>query len=58
VHSLKGNAGQVGKIILQKAAADVEYQLKDGKNMVTGDQLKILKIELEMILNEFGSSVQ
>ena len=55
-HSLKGNAGQIGKIILQKAAADIEYMLKDGKNMVTGEQLKILKTELDMVLNEFAQN--
>jgi len=53
-HSLKSNAAQLGKSILQKAASDIEYQLRDGKNLVTGEQLKILKSELEMVLNEFS----
>jgi CheY-like chemotaxis protein len=52
-HTLKGNAGQIGKSILQKAAADVEYQLKGGKNLVTGEQLRILKAELDMVIYEF-----
>ncbi|MCL2765023.1 MAG: ATP-binding protein [Treponema sp.] len=57
-HTLKGNAGQIGKIILQKAAADIEYQLKSGKNTVTGEQLIILKTELEMVLNEFSQDIK
>ena len=53
-HSLKSNAGQLGKIILQKTAADIELNLKEGKNLVTSDQLTNLKTELEMVLNEFA----
>jgi CheY-like chemotaxis protein len=56
-HTLKGNAGQLGKTILQKAAADVERQLKGGKNLVTPEQLKILENELTMVLNEFSLKV-
>jgi len=55
VHSLKSDAGQIGKIILQKAAADVENSLKDGKKLVTAEQLNILKMELDLVLNEFAS---
>jgi len=55
VHSLKSDAGQIGKIILQKAAADVEQNLKDGKKLVTAEQLNILKMELDLVLNEFAS---
>ena len=51
-HTLKGNAGQLGKIMLQQAAANVELNLKDGKNLVTENQLKILETELTMVLNE------
>ena len=57
VHTLKSNAGNVGKIILQRAAADVEIQLKSGKNTVPGEQLRNLKTELEMVLNEFSSKL-
>jgi len=56
-HSLKSNAEQIGKIILLKAAADIEYRLKDGKNMVTGEHLKMLKTELDLILNEFNQNI-
>jgi signal transduction histidine kinase/DNA-binding LytR/AlgR family response regulator len=55
VHSLKSDAGQVGKIILQKAAADVEQNLKDGKKLVTAEQLNILKMELDLVINEFST---
>ena len=54
VHSLKGNAGQVGKTILQRAAANVESMLKDGKNRVTHEHLQILKTELNMVINDFS----
>jgi signal transduction histidine kinase/DNA-binding response OmpR family regulator len=53
-HTLKGNAGQIGKILLQKAAAEVEYQLKSGRKFVAEEQLKLLEAELNMVLNEFS----
>jgi len=56
-HSLKSNAEQIGKIILQKAAADVELKLKEGKNQVTGEHLKMLKTELDLVLNEFNQNI-
>jgi len=52
-HSLKSDAGNVGKIILQTAAATVEQNLKNGKKLVTAEQLNILKMELDLVLNEF-----
>jgi len=51
-HSLKGNAGQLGKTLLQKAAADIEKKLKDGKNNVTKEHLRILETELIKVLND------
>jgi len=57
VHSLKGNAGQLGKTVLQKAASDVELALRDEKNLVTGDQLALLEKELNTALSEFASGV-
>jgi len=57
-HSLKGDAGQIGKIILQKAAADVEQNLKDGKKLVTAEQLNILKLELDLVVSEFVSEAK
>jgi len=55
-HSLKASAGQVGKTLLQRAASSVESRLKDGKNRVTEEYLKILETELDMVLNEFSYS--
>jgi len=53
-HSLKGNAGQIGKILLQKAAAEVENQLKGGKNLVSDIQLETLATELNVVLSELA----
>ncbi|MCL2481446.1 MAG: response regulator, partial [Spirochaetaceae bacterium] len=53
VHTLKGNAGQLGKTLLQHAAADVENQLKDGKNFVTPEQMTKLEKELNVVLTDF-----
>ena len=51
-HTLKGNAGQLGKTLLQQAAADVEGQLKDGHNFVTPQQMNTLETELNAVLAE------
>ncbi|MCL2230043.1 MAG: ATP-binding protein, partial [Treponema sp.] len=51
-HSLKSNAGQIGKTILQQAASAIESKLKDGVNNVTDDQLDILNAELNAVLIE------
>ena len=53
-HTLKSNAGQIGKTNLQSAAADVEYRLKDGKKLVTEEQLNNLRIELDRVLIELA----
>jgi len=53
-HELKNNAAQIGKIILRNAAFKVENKLINNKNLVTEEELKILKIELEMVLKEFS----
>jgi len=49
-HTLKNNAGQLGKVILQRAAGVVEAQLKSGENMVTPEQMLNLKTELNAVL--------
>ena len=49
-HTIKGNAAQLGKPNLQKAATDVESGLKNGKNGVTKEQLKNLENELNAVL--------
>jgi len=57
-HTLKGNAGQLGKALLQKAAADIERQLKKGKNLVSGQQLRLLENELSKVLIEFSPLIE
>ena len=54
VHSLKSNAAQIGRTALQKAAADIETQLKDGKNLAEPRQMAILKAELDEALEELA----
>ncbi|MCL2266328.1 MAG: Hpt domain-containing protein [Treponema sp.] len=55
-HTLKGNAAQLGKSFLQKAAAEVENNLKNGSNNVTQDQLKNLDMELKAVLIDFNGN--
>jgi len=54
VHSLKGNAGQLGISSLQNAALDVEHSLRDEKNLVSSEQLSRLKNELDAALAELA----
>jgi signal transduction histidine kinase/CheY-like chemotaxis protein len=54
VHSLKSNAGQLGKSSLQKASIELETMLKDGKNMTTKEQLDIFEAELIAVLEEYA----
>jgi PAS domain S-box-containing protein len=56
-HTLKGNAGHLGKILLQKAAADIENQLKDGQNMITPQQMAALETELNAALAELAAEI-
>jgi len=54
VHSLKSNAGQLGRTSLQQAAAEMEQQLRAGENFVTEEQLEILNVELSGFLKELS----
>jgi len=54
VHSLKSNAGQLGRTSLQQAAADTEQQIRAGENFITEEQLKILNEELSGFLKELS----
>jgi len=56
-HTLKTSAGQIGKILLQRTAAVVENRLKDGKNLVTEEQLKILENELAMVISQLSEEL-
>jgi len=51
-HTLKGSAAQVGKILLQQAATEVEQRLKDEQNRVTSRQMAALEAELNAALAE------
>jgi len=53
-HTLKSNAGQIGEKQLQKAAADVEDMLKDGKNTLTEAKTVILETELKVVLSKLA----
>jgi len=53
-HTLKSNAGQIGKKQLKTAAADVELYLMYGKNHASEEQLKTLEIELNAVLEELS----
>ena len=56
-HTLKGNAGQIDRTFLQKAAADVEYCLKDGKNAASAELLSMLEKELNLTLSQLGAEL-
>jgi len=51
-HTIKSNAGQLGKTELQKIADEIEESLKDGKNKTTPSQMATFKDELTMVLQE------
>ncbi|MCL2821072.1 MAG: ATP-binding protein [Oscillospiraceae bacterium] len=51
-HTLKSNAGQLNKTVLQQAAEVVEEHLKTGENQTTKNQLKELELELNEALEE------
>jgi len=53
VHTLKGNAGQIGKTKLQKAAEEVEKLLQDEMS-VSEYNMNLLKNELAAVLQELA----
>ncbi|MDR3000190.1 MAG: response regulator [Fibromonadaceae bacterium] len=52
-HTLKGNAGLLGKTELRNAALDVETLLKDGASSIWESKMNKLKAELTPVLEEF-----
>jgi len=54
VHTLKSNAGQLGKTRLQKIAGDIEELLKGETPMLKEEQLAVLEMELKAALQEFS----
>jgi CheY-like chemotaxis protein len=57
-HTLKSNAALLGRDKLQKAAAQAERQLEDGKNQITQELLDVLETELAAALNELEPLVK
>jgi len=53
-HTLKSNAGQIGKEKLQQAAADIEHHLYENKGPVSPEQLALLEKELNAVLAELA----
>jgi CheY-like chemotaxis protein len=51
-HTLKGNAGQIGKTGLQNIAAEIEGLLKGGMTSVPEEKMNLLKNELALVLEE------
>ncbi|MCL2442926.1 MAG: ATP-binding protein, partial [Treponema sp.] len=51
-HTLRSNAGQLGKIQLQRAAEDIEHQLKTGINNIIPEQMTDLENELKTAIAE------
>jgi len=52
VHTLKSNAAQLNKTLLQKAAEEAENHLRNGENKITFEQLETLENELKAVLTE------
>ncbi|MCL2008302.1 MAG: ATP-binding protein [Treponema sp.] len=57
-HSLKGNAGLIGKTALRNAAAEVEMLLKDGIASVWDNKMSSLKAELLAVLDDIQSYLE
>jgi len=58
VHTLKTNAGHLKKKLLQRAAEDIENQLKGDECFVTPEQMSLLKKELNAVLSELTPLAQ
>ena len=57
-HSLKGNAGLIGKSELKAAAEDVEFLLREGPDSVWDNKMKRLKSELESVFAELEGEAE
>jgi len=53
VHTLKGNAGQIGKTALQNIAAEIEALLKDG-TVPSAEHMESLETKLNAVLEELS----
>ena len=52
VHTLKGNAGQIGEKELQKAAAKAQDMLSSGDKLITKEHMELLEAELKSVLEK------
>ncbi|MCL2064638.1 MAG: PAS domain S-box protein [Candidatus Cloacimonetes bacterium] len=57
-HTLKGNAGLIGKVKLKKAAAEVEERLKYITSSTLEEKINILEKELLQVLDELKPLVE
>jgi len=57
-HTMKSNAGQLGKTRLQHLAKDLESMLSSGRGRQTENMLGLLKAELDAVLKEFELMAQ
>jgi signal transduction histidine kinase/CheY-like chemotaxis protein len=53
-HTLKSNAGQIGKSLLQSIAGEAEEALSNGENRLTREKLSLLEVELSSVLDELS----
>jgi len=56
-HTLKGNAGQLNKKLLQQAADAVERCLVKNENLVSSEQMDNLRIELNAVIAELEPEI-
>ena len=52
MHTLKGNAGFIGKAVLHKAATEVEALLLNGTIPIPEEKMRHLKAEFELVIEE------
>jgi CheY-like chemotaxis protein len=57
-HTLKSNAGMLGKTVLQKIAEEMEFLIDDEKSQVTAEHLERLRTELQAVLDELEPLVK
>ncbi|MCL2763058.1 MAG: response regulator, partial [Treponema sp.] len=54
MHTLKGNAGQIRERRLQAAAVAAETVILEGRNLLDGREIRILKAELQLVLDSLA----
>ena len=51
-HTIKSSAGLIGALDLQRIAAEIESELKNGRNMVSDTHISIFQYEIGKVLND------